>query len=421
MDASSTMKKYVSLYRFYPLVILLILLSRQTSGQNMSFDILDGEENAEISFDYVHNFVLVDIRLFGVLPLRFIFDTGAEHTILFKREFSDMMNVSYDLRIPIVGSDQSRQLHALVARSVDIEIDGLVPQRRDILVLEENYFHLDEITGTPIHGIIGGSFFKNVVVQIDYHKQKLRLYSPPTFKTPPRSYRQIDVELASNKPYVNATLTLGDNTQLPVKLLVDTGAGLPLLLHTNTHAKLELPDHIIRGRLGMGLGGYVEGSIGRVSSLQLEDLTFEQVLTSFQDISEGIRIDSSRMRNGLLGNQILSRFDVYLDYTQRKLYLRPVFRYKRKFKIDKSGLIIFALGKNLKDFVVQDIIEGSPAEEAGIRAGDVIRRLQGLPANVLSLDHITSVLQKKAGKRIKLVIERGDQVLRVQFKLRDLI
>ena len=80
--------------------------------------------------------------------MSFIFDTGAEHTILFKKEFADVFHTRYDIRVPIVGSDQSREVYALVARGVDIEVEGLDPVVRDMLVLEEDFLTLDEITGS---------------------------------------------------------------------------------------------------------------------------------------------------------------------------------------------------------------------------------------------------------------------------------
>lgn len=403
------------------LVVMAMSVTCSVVGQNQHFDILQGEERIEIPFNFTHNFILIDVRLFGLLPMKFIFDTGAEHTILFKREFADFLNVTYDLRIPIVGSDQSRELYAMVARNVDLELVGLAPLKRDILVLEENYFRLDEVTGTQIHGILGAGFFRNIVVQIDYKKQRLILHKPEEFEEPPKSFRRIDVEMLSNKPYIRATGTLLNNTTLALKLLIDTGAGLPLLLHSNTHPSLEPPEELILGKLGIGLGGYVEGSIGRIRSLSIEDIAFDFVLTSFQDLREAVIETTSQSRNGLIGNQLLSRFEVYIDYVRERLYLKPRSSYKRKFKMDRSGLIIFALGHSLNQFVIQDVIRDSPAAEAGLLPGDVIRRLQGLPSSFYTLDHISSVLQKREGKKIKLVIERKGQLRRIQFHLRDLI
>ena len=63
----------------------------------------------------------------------------------------------------------------------------------------------------------------------------------------------------------------------------------------------------------------------------------------------------------------------------------------------------------------------SPAAQAGIQAGDIIRKLQGLPSKLFSLDHIAGVLQRREGKKIRFVVQRKNEILRIQFKLRKLI
>lgn len=390
-------------------------------AQNRTFDILDGQDKIEVPFSFTHNFIIVEVRLFGMMPMNFIFDTGAENTILFTKQFADFLNVEYDLRIPIVGADLSRKLYALVARSIEFELVGLPTQKKDILVLEENPFNLSEITGVQIHGILGGSFLKNSVVEIDYRKQKLIFHSPLTYRAPGKSHSKIELEILGNKPYLMAKSTLMNGIETDLKLLVDTGAGLPLLLHNNSHPSLELPEHYILGKLGIGLGGYIEGYIGRTNKLSIDEVAFDNVLTSFQDISEAVALGTIWPRNGLIGNQLLSRFDVSIDYVKELMYVKPRSRYNRKFKMDKSGLILVAIGPDLNNFMVQGTIENSPAEEAGLQHGDRLVRINGLPAKGYSLDQVHRVLQKRIGKKIKLVVYRQGETLKLRFELRELI
>ncbi|RLD22628.1 MAG: hypothetical protein DRI69_00580 [Bacteroidetes bacterium] len=391
------------------------------AAQNITFDILNGEDKIEVPFSFTHNFIIVEVRLFGMMPMNFIFDTGAENTILFTRQFADFLDVKYDLRIPIIGSDMSRKLYALVARSIEFELVGLPTQKKDILVLEENPFNLSEITGIQIHGILGGSFFKNSVIEIDFRKQKLIFHNPVTFKAPGKAYSRLNVEILGNKPYLKAKSTLMNGTEADLKLLVDTGAGLPLLLHNNSHPSLVLPEHYILGKLGFGLGGYIEGYVGRTRKLSIEGITFDNVLTSFQDISEAVTMGTIWPRNGLIGNQLLLRFDVIIDYVKELMYLKPRLRYNRKFKMDKSGLILVAIGPNLNNFMVQGTIANSPAANAGLVRGDRLVRINGLPARGYSLDQIHRVFQKRTGKQIKLVIYRNGETIKLRFDLKDLI
>ena len=398
-----------------------VVMSFHANGQNVNFDILDGQKSIEIPFEFIHNFIVVDDRLEGMIPLKFIFDTGAENTILFHKKLGDALGMQYDLRIPIYGADLNTGMFALVTRSVDIEVAGMDPYSLDMLVLEEEYFDLSEIVGQPIHGILGGNFFRNTVVRIDYNKRRRTFYNHETFEIQGRKFQSASITIRNNKPYIDLPCVLLDRTELKLTLLIDTGAGLPLMLHNNTHPGLKLPENTILGQLGLGLGGYVLGYIGRIQSLQLIDTKFDYVITSFQDLSIISMEDYKRYRNGLIGNQMLSRFEVIIDYIDENLYLNPKSRIRRKFKMDLSGLVVFAHGPGLDQFIVQDIIEGSPAEEAGLREGDNILRLQGLSVSSYTLDKVTRVLQKKAGKKIRIVVERDDEKMKFKFRLRELI
>ncbi len=403
----------------WSLLLLLAPLNAQPGYFN-PVDLLQGKKKISIPFRFVHNFIILDARIFGLLPVHLIFDTGAEHIILFKREYTDILGIGYDKRIPIMGSDLSREIYALIARGGMVQISGLPPRPADMLVLEEDYFKLDEMIGTPVAGLIGGGFFKNLIIHIDYRKNLITLTDPRYFE-PPQDYISLPIKIKTNKPYINAEANLLNGTVVQVDLLLDTGAGVPLLLHNNSHPSLRLPEHYIRGKLGMGLGGFLEGYIGRIRQLKFGRLEFPLVLTSFQDIDSTWLLDQDRYRNGIVGNQLLSRFNVIFDYIQGQLYLKPYKLRQKPFDMDRSGLVILAYGLNFNQYVIKDILENSPAAEADIRTGDVLVKVQGFSTRIYTLDGINHILQKEAGKRIRVVVKRNGERIHKTFILRDLI
>ena len=407
------------------LVFLFYGLLSATAGyvQNINFDLLQGQSSVKIPFELKHNFIIIDVRLNGILPLHFIFDTGAQYTLLFKKEYSDILRIPYLRRIPILGADLSQELYALVAQNITVDIPGRIKVRKDILIFEEDYFQLDELTGIFIDGILGGDAFKHYVTQIDYCKQIVTLTKKEHFQEPGSHYHRIPLRLKEAKPLLNATVTLENNARVPVSLLMDTGSGIPLLLYANTHPNLSIPEKTILGQLGKGLGGYLLGYMGRIKQLDLpSNLEFTNVLASFQRLDSASQIfTQNNERNGILGNQVLRRFDVIIDYPDSVLYLKPTRSYKQKFNYDRSGMLIYAIGHNLKDFYVNTIIPGSPAEEADIREGDLILKIRGLPASLFDLTSINRMLMKRPGKKIKVTIERNGERMEKTFRLRDLI
>jgi predicted aspartyl protease len=383
-------------------------------------DLLNGKKKAVVPFRYVHNFIIVEARIYGFLPLQFIFDTGAEHVILFKKEYTDLLNVPYDRRIPVLGSDLSREIYALITRNGVIEVNGLAPKPYDMLVLEEDYFNLDEMIGTQVAGLLGGGFFKNLIVHIDYKKNQIVLYDPEYFEAPD-DYMILPIHIKTNKPYIKAEASLNDGTVVQVDLLIDTGAGVPLLLHNNSDPGLHLPEQYIKGKLGVGLGGYLEGYIGRIHKLSLGAYSFPDVLTSFQNVDQAWLADKDKFRNGILGNELLSRLDIYFDYAHSQMMIRPYSSKQKAFTMDRSGMILFAYGPEFNQYAVRDIIDNSPAQEADIRINDIIIRIQGAESKYFTLDGINRVLQKHPGKRIRLEIKRGTDLIRKKLTLRDLI
>lgn len=415
--------------RFAKLIILSLLLgfsnlqaiySQSQEVFNHTDRFLQGRRSVVVPFQYINNFIVIECHLFGIMTGFFILDTGAENLLLLDRNYTDVAQVTYERKIPIMGSDLSRQLYALLTRKIDFQIHQLPVNEHDVLVLEENNLHLDEVLGIHIAGIIGGSVFRGMVMQINYQRNEITLYDPEFFK-PPVSANEIKIHMKAQKPYAYATTSIGNEAPFAVELLVDTGSGIPLLLHSNTHQSMKLPDHLVKGLLGNGLGGPLEGSMGRISSLNFEGIQFHDVISGFQDIDSLFLESQERFRNGLIGNDILNRFHLYIDFASERLWLKPVRRYQKPFIMDRSGIIFLAHGRFFNRFVVTDVIENSPGALAGVLPGDEVRKLQGLKNEHLTLEKIGRIMQAKPGKKIRMTLKRNREIINTSLILKDLI
>jgi len=408
--------------RFLLISALISLFSPFESGaQRRDLMLPKGLKKVEIPFEYENNFIIVRIVLNDIFPLRFIFDTGAEHTILTRREITDLLQVDYKRRFPLLGSDLKMELYAYLANGIRIKMNDLYVTNQAILVLEEDYLRFEEFAGINVQGILGADLLRRFVVKIDYRIRKITLYDPAHFQAPKGEYVEMPLEIKRHKPYLIAHTRLGSEDSTEVKLLMDSGANLALMLHTNTNTKLHLPAHVVRSSIGMGLGGTIEGFMGRIPRLGLAGFSFESVTTNFQELSPDMDSSYLNNRNGILGNQILSRFTIIIDYVRSKLYLLPNRAFKDKFQYDKSGMLLAVSGPNLGSFVILNVVPGSPAEEAGLKVGDEIKTLNGLPAALFTLEGIAHKMQGRTGKKIHLNIKREEEKLKVTFKLRDLI
>ena len=380
-----------------------------------------GVKKIEIPFERQDNFIIVKVLFQGLFPLRFIFDTGAEHTILTKKEITNLLRVTYEREITIMGTDMRTEVKAYIARKMRMELENLTLVK-DILVLDEDYFKFDQFSGLEIHGILGAEVFKGHVIKVDYVKQLITVFDPSVFKESEyRKYEEYDIQIVRSKPYLVVNAQINSDNVVPLKLLLDTGASLALLLHTYSTPGLVMPEQVIKGNIGNGLGGQIEGYMGRLNKLSIGNYHLGNVISHFQELINQSDSTYLNQRNGLIGNEILCRFNFIIDFNKEKIYFQPNKYFKNSFEYDKSGLIIVAGGKSLDKFTVYDVLPNSPALEANILRGDEIVKINHFPTRFFTLGVLNDKFQGKAGKKVKITLLRDGKKIVKTIILRNLI
>ncbi len=404
------------------LLLTYFLLSVQPLAAQLSgFQVPAGKEKVEIPFRFENNFILIDVMFNKIFPLTFIFDTGSENTVLTHKTFADLLDVDYERNYKIMGADLQQELLVHLARGVQLDLATVPSNKVPLLVLEENYFQFEKYTGIKIQGILGMDLFKLVVIQIDYKRKKLVLYRPDNFKIDDTKFKKYPIDVYRGKAYLTVDGTITRSDTIPLKLLIDSGANIALLLHNDSDSSITLPPKLIPGKLGDGLGGYIEGYMGRTYRLHIDPFEFSNITTHFQEVP--VTLDSLNLnnRNGILGNEILSRFNVILVPYKNELYLKPERKYNRKFNYDKSGITLIASGLGLNQFTVVSIIPNSPAAEAGLQVGDEVLSVNFLPTRFYGLNDLLWKFQKRSGKQFRLKVLRDGKELIIRFRLRELI
>ena len=114
-------------------------------------------------------------------------------------------------------------------------------------------------------------------------------------------------------------------------------------------------------------------------------------------------------------------FNVIFDIARSKVYFKPIKRYNKYFKYDKSGITLITSGKKLNQYRIKELIPNSPATEAGLLVGDLVISVNSIPLGKDDLRRITRKFQGRSGKRIKIVVLRNGYRMVFRFRLRDLI
>ena len=401
--------------------IVLILLMAWNSGttQYSGLDMLDGELRKEIPFKYVNGFIVVKVYYANFFQLNFLFDTGASHNILFKKNVNDLLGIEYTDTIYISGADIQLRMKAMVSRNIPMQLEKTKMIKRDIIVLEEDFLELERTLGMRVDGILGGDFFKGLVVGIDHRKDKITIYNPNRF-VPNSKFSEHDIDIQNYKPYMKCETQIAGVSDT-LNYLIDSGASLALLIHSNRDKKFEMPENVIIGNLGKGLGGDIHGYVGLIDGMSIDDeYRIPNIITSFQEIDSAYLETENIIRDGIIGNVILSRFHLVIDYMREKLYLKKVSKLDEEFDYDKSGMLIYALGEKLNEYYIKTIYPDTPAQEAGLLPGDKILKIGFWSSKFYSLSGILSKLQGKEGKKIKIKVERNGEVIKTEFRLRNL-
>ena len=289
--------------------------------------------------------------------------------------------------------DQALHLPGLTIDSLDFHVN-------DYEVLTSSY-------GEKIDGIVGYALFSRYIVKIDYDSSKLFIYSQGTYKYP-RGGLMLR-PLLIGIPIIDFSVL--DERMVNARYYFDTGAGMCLLLSTKfaTDSNFISPKRKWVATQAEGLGGKTPMRQGVLRQLRLGPYRFRRVPTYIFD--DDYNITSYPYLGGLLGNDLLRRFNVVINYANRDIYLQPNSHFSEPFDYSYTGLGIYRINGQV---FIEDVMPGSPGELAGFRPGDIILAIDNnFSGNIQSY----KTMLQSTGQRLKLLVLRNNQPLVIPLKV----
>jgi hypothetical protein len=296
--------------------------------------------------------------------------------------------------VQIQGLGEGHELTAYRSANNSIKLDGLTAWNQEVQMIIDENFQISHMLGLPVHGLIGFNLFKDYIVKIDYSSEKLTLYRPEHYKYRDRKKDIIlPLHFDGNKPFVRTSIVTEELQEVPVKLLVDTGASDALWLSEKSDERIDIPQNHIETFLGRGLSGDLYGTKGRIDGLWVGPLVLPKPIVAFPNSELIDQLISSNDRNGTIGAEILRRFLVTIDYRNSRMTLRPTYRVREDFNYNMSGMEVINPMPGLPIFTITDIRENSPAYYAGLQVNDQILSLNNSNHQSLELNDINLLLQ----------------------------
>jgi hypothetical protein len=225
---------------------------------------------------------------------------------------------------------------------------------------------------------------------------------------------------ADGHPTIDALVTPEGGAPIAGKFLVDVGASYGLTIYSGAVAEHHLPGpgvRTVRTLGGGGAGGRTVGLIGRVAALQIGKVTLSRPLANFSEDRSGAFADPSLVGN--IGEPILSRFKIFLDYGHDRIIFEPAATLGDPFDPAFCGFVLEAEGADYRTFRVSEVMDDSPATESGLRVNDVITAIDDRPASEWTLTRMQEWLQRPVA--CKLTVRRGDRSLEATLTPRSMV
>lgn len=364
-----------------------------------------------------HNLVVIQMRINDSPPLNFILDTGVNTTILTEPLIAHIFNFMTEESVFILGLGNEGIIEAGMARNLTFKLNGITGSNMNLIVLPEGVLTFSELFGYQIHGIIGYDFFKNFPVMVNYRRSFVRVFRNPSYRVGRRS-RVIPLEIENNKPYIYVDIQGKDNLKRidSLRLLVDLGATNSLYLNRQY---IDLAPETIPSYLGKGISGDLKGDKGRIEYMSIGDIKLDKPLAAFPQEEFLNIVNLNYHWEGIMGGGILKRFRSIIDYPSEQIVLRPNVDFRAPFRINPSGLEIVSHGANFRQYIINYVREGSPADEQKIMAGDRILKINGGLASSYTMDDVLNILYQRSGTKVQLEIQRDQQILRRTILLRE--
>ena len=249
-----------------------------------------------------------------------------------------------------------------------------------------------EFTGQLVHGVAGSNAFRSAVLQIDYQEQEVRILS---------GY-DCDNDSASNI-FITA--------ECP-EVMLDIGGIRLMFLDTGNAYGLSLKPAV------------VDRLVKSKAAIRLPTVTrLVQNPTHATFVLRELRLGDTTLCDvwgvegavNAIGNRVLSRFRVTIDYPKKKLYLKPRTDLPPRDPLFGGGVFF---KRNEQRTFVRDLEIDRPAHQAGLQIDDRIIKVDGKVVEKMPFPELYDLLARHE-VTVPIEFERDQKPQSVEVRLQQ--
>ena len=334
--------------------------------------------------------------------LNFILDTGSGGISLDSSTCAELSISTRASDTVITGMGDSRKVN--FAFNQNLSFKGLTINKLNFHI--NNYDVLTSVYGEKIDGIIGYSFFRRFIVKVNFDSLQIEVYSPGEMNYP--RFGTLLNPIFTTLPIQN--LLIKDKRKIDFNFYFDTGAGLCFLMSDQfaQDSGILLAKRKPVLTQAQGMGGKLQMRLTVIKMVQVGRYRFRNVPTYL--FSDNYNVTAYPSVGGLLGNDLLRRFNLIINYPKREIHLLPNSHFNDVFDYTYTGMSTYFVDGHV---LVDDIIAGSPAEKAGVLKEDIIVGLNNNFSN--NILQYKDILQK-GREKIKITVSRKGDLLQLILK-----
>ncbi len=280
-----------------------------------------------------------------------------------------------------------------------------IPAGTEAYALQGRLADVLRLLGYRIDGMLGMSVLRHCVVQINFDRgtlKWLRTFTPTD---------EIPIRLSQAAPYLTPDALVTFPGFGFDRFTIDTG---------NSAANAASIEHDLFQRLENA--GWLSTLEQRIAICDTSASTARFVKVGYlkrvadvdsMPLPECLFMDAGEGGANSLGMAFLRRFNLTFDFPKGVLYLKPRRHMDQPDRVNLSGLVVV---RPAEDAVVHFVVPKSAADDAGVKAKDLLLRINGKEAPRLTWFEIQQELSG-SGVTIPLTFRRDSRQFDVKFAL----
>ncbi len=358
------------------------------------------DKNNIIPFALDGHKIYVDVELNGQKKAyKFIVDTGALTMLSLETAYDIGLEMSSE--IPTIKDNQSANLsHVNSIKIGDVAVNDLI-----VPVMDMNKTFGES---AEIYGFIGSDFLRFYRVQINYKNNELIITKDKVEKNDESGfYTKMDVAFPFRFPEVMLDL----DEYKDIECIIDTGSPYPLVLPLDYIDKFSKETQLSfiksNGPVVKWPGTTADYNyITSIKNLYFGEVCINNVPVLFAELPR-------MFDKGLIGKSLIENLNITLDYPESKLTMGSDKNIEFSAHSLETGI---GLSTNNGDIIIRGIWENSPADKRGLKPGCVIKEVNSVSADQLSLKDIHGFFENDSITTVRLKFNQDGKDNNVTIK-----